>query len=176
MKTVSEEPSKSGTRSWPLPLFWLLLILLLVLDQSTKCWFMQNYWPGKSSVVIPGFLNLTYVRNDGMAFGLFQGNNFRLGLMACLVLALAFVYARTLNWRLLEPNITGALFLAGATGNLADRFRHGFVVDFADFYIGQWHWPAFNVADSCITLVVLWLFLRTTVLTGPRVDQSASQA
>jgi len=161
---------KLKNKAWPRPLFWIILSVLLGLDQVSKWWFMQHYWPGKSVSVIPGFFNLTYVRNDGMAFGLFQGNNLRLGLLACLILILAVSYARKLNWRLLEPNILGALFLAGATGNLIDRFQHGYVVDFADFYVGTWHWPAFNVADSCITLLVIWLFLRMTILDCPRVD------
>ena len=162
--------------AWPRPLFWISLSVLLALDQVSKGWFIRHYQPGSSVPVIPGFFSLTYVRNDGMAFGLFQGNNLLLGLLACLILILGLYYSRFLNWRLLEPNILGALFLAGAAGNLIDRFRHGYVVDFADFYLGNWHWPAFNVADSCITVMVVWLFVRMTIPGGTRVDHGRQGA
>ncbi len=143
-------------------MFWVLVAVILLLDQSSKIWILHHYWAGRSVAVIPAFFNLTFVANDGMAFGLFQGNNLRMGLVVCLILVIGFRYARSFDWNLRETNLIGALFVSGAIGNLSDRFRLGYVVDFADFYFApcNWHWPAFNVADSCITLAVIWVFLR----------------
>lgn len=139
--------------------FWVLGLGVFALDQITKAWVLVHM-PWRSIPVIPGFFNLTYVENTGVAFGLFTSHNFILGAIAVAFLAYAVYWARSLNWQSVEVNIVGAALVAGAAGNILDRFRHGFVVDFLDFYIGGWHWPAFNVADSLICVSVAWIFLR----------------
>jgi signal peptidase II len=142
--------------------FWLLLVSLLAVDQVSKWLVLKNFFHGQSREIIPNFFYLTFVTNDGIAWGMFRGNNFLLGVVVCVFLVLAFWFARRLDWHSKEINIVGAALLAGAFGNLIDRFRLGFVVDFADFIIPivNYRWPAFNVADSCISLCVVWLFLR----------------
>jgi signal peptidase II len=144
---------------WPCPRRWFytLVLGLLFLDLATKQWILNRFHLGESRGVIPGFFHLTYVANDGMAFGLFQGNNLLLGFLACGVLVLAFWMSRNLDWASVEVNLLAAFIVAGAVGNLSDRMRHGHVVDFLDFDLGFYRWPAFNVADSLITVTVCWL-------------------
>jgi signal peptidase II len=113
-------------------------------------------------VLIPGFLNLTYIENTGAAFGILSRSespwvpHFFLGatLVATIILLALYRSARP-EQRLLLASYT--LILGGAVGNLIDRVRFNSVVDFVDCYIGQYHWPAFNVADSCITVGVILL-------------------
>jgi signal peptidase II len=154
--------------SWPRPRRWFytLALGLLVLDLAAKQWILAHFYLGESRPVIPGFFHLTYVANDGMAFGLFQGNNLLLGAAACAVLVFAFWMARDLDWKKTEVNLLAAFIVAGALGNLTDRLRHGYVVDFLDFDLGFYRWPAFNVADSLITITACWLVWRMLCRTG----------
>lgn len=110
-----------------------------------------------SETVIPGFFNLVHARNTGIAFSLFADSAewIREGALpivsAVAVIGLLAYLLRTESghWRL---HLALTLVLAGAAGNLYDRMMYGYVTDFLDFYIGSWHWPAFNVADSAITV------------------------
>ncbi|MEJ5357597.1 MAG: signal peptidase II [Desulfobacterales bacterium] len=149
---------------------------ILVFDQATKALVLAALPPGGSLPVIPGFFDLTHVRNPGGAFGFLQQLDpaGRLVLFAtasiAAVLVLLGLYLQTppsqkrLSWGL-------ALVFGGALGNLVDRFRFGEVVDFLDLYVGRWHWPAFNVADSAITvgvgLFALQLFFPARRRTEP---------
>ncbi|NJK90851.1 MAG: signal peptidase II [Blastochloris sp.] len=148
--------------SWPQPrlIFWVLLPSLLLLDQGSKHWIRSEFWVGQSREIVPGFLNLTYVLNDGMAFGLFQGNNLLLGLIVLGILCVMLWWSRQLNWRSWEVNLVGAMILSGALGNLTDRIRFGHVIDFVDVYYRNFHWPVFNVADSCISISMVWVLIR----------------
>jgi signal peptidase II len=154
----------SNRGKWPKGWAWGLWGGLLALDQITKIWAIEALAPYGSREVIPGFFSLTYVQNTGVAFGFLAGHNWILGVAVALLLGVGLYWARELDWRLREVNLVAALLLSGAVGNLIDRIRHGYVVDFLDFYVGTWHWPAFNVADSCICLSVAWLLWRN--LTG----------
>jgi signal peptidase II len=149
-------------RHFPRWYFWALLGSLLAADQISKALVLGNFFHGQSREIVRNFFYLTFVTNDGIAWGLFRGNNLLLGIAVSVFLLAAFWYARRLNWRSAEVNVAGAALLAGALGNLTDRFRLGYVVDFADFIIpvANCHWPAFNVADSCISLCVAWLSYR----------------
>lgn len=143
----------------PRLLFYAVFLATLALDQATKIWVERSMFHGESIVLIPDFLNLTYVRNTGMAFGLFQGRSDLLAVVVLLVLAGAVWWARKLPWQSWETNVLAGLIVSGAFGNLIDRFRLGFVIDFVDVYTPflQPHWPAFNVADSAISISMLWL-------------------
>lgn len=168
----------SVSRNTPRSLFWVLLPALVVLDQVTKVWVEKNFWPGKSVPIIPGFFNLTYVLNDGMAFGMFQGRNTLLFIVVSGIMAGMIWWSRTLDWNKAELNILASMILSGAIGNLVDRMRLGHVIDFADFYVGSAHWPAFNVADSCITVSVVWIVGRTLLGKGifePNIDPKTGQ-
>ena len=146
-----------------------IIIFIVVVDQISKIYVFNNFHLGESVPVIDGFFNLTYVKNSGAAFG-FGGtfhNYIRYALFLALPVVACFWLAFLLFKSLTGPKIMTyayTLILGGAIGNLIDRFRLDFVVDFFDFYIGESHFATFNVADSAITLaaglIILDFFLQ----------------
>ena len=130
---------------------------VLVLDQITKAVILARFSEETMIPVIPGLFRLVRVENRGMAFGLLadSSSGFLFGLLVVLSVA-ALCLVSFLLWRNpLSPAYSAAglaLILGGAAGNLVDRIARGKVVDFLDFYIGSYHWPAFNVADSAIVI------------------------
>lgn len=135
-----------------------LAVGIVLLDQVTKYWISQI----KPYVnVIPGFFNLVYVENTGAAFGIFQG---RLGILSLISLA-AMAVLVVLIWQEHHERkgmlLALALILGGTGGNLIDRVRLKYVVDFLEFYIKTYRWPAFNIADSAISTGVALLILLT---------------
>jgi signal peptidase II len=145
---------------WPRPSFYLMIVLIIALDQLTKMWATFSLRPLGTMTLLPGFLNLTYVRNTGIAFGMFAGQGMLVALFVAALALAAFFYARDLNWASWEPNLVGGCLCGGALGNLLDRSRLGYVVDFFDAHLGPHHWPVFNLADSVICLAVGWIVLR----------------
>jgi signal peptidase II len=136
--------------------------VVIVLDQVTKLYIMQNMRPHESIPIVPNLFSLTYIRNPGAAFGLLasSSNAFRMvffGLTSVFALGLL----GTILLRMPERDWIGRLsvagILGGAIGNLIDRLRYGEVIDFLDVYVENYHWPAFNVADSAITVGVIFL-------------------
>lgn len=135
----------------------LVATSVVLLDQLTKYLIKMRLALHDHVVVIKGFFNITHILNPGGAFGFFAAQSpeirkfvflFLSSLVALFVLWFYKKCAQThvvLSYGL-------ALIFGGAVGNLIDRFRYGMVVDFLDFYIGSLHWPAFNVADSAITI------------------------
>jgi signal peptidase II len=145
------------------PYVWILAAVV-VLDQATKLIVDRMMALHESHDVIDGFLRLTYVRNRGAAFGLLSDADlpFQAALFSVLSLgALAAIglYAWRLPVQSRLPRLALALIMGGAVGNLIDRMRLGYVIDFVDAYLGPHHWPAFNVADSAITVGVVLLVL-----------------
>jgi len=140
--------------------YWILLIVFLVviaLDQSTKLMIQQTLPLHKTVEIIPGFFNLIHVRNTGGAFGIFGGEKGPLGSVLFVVASLVAVgILVVLFLRVKEHEKTLAfslaLLLSGAIGNLLDRLSYGEVIDFLDFHVSLYHWPAFNVADSAISI------------------------
>lgn len=140
-------------------LWWLLvgIIFLIITDQVTKGIVDSSFNLYESIPVIDGFFNLTYVRNKGAAWGMGAefGDGFRMILFKILPVLVVFGLFYALYKSLkdaLHISIAYALIIAGAIGNLIDRIFLDFVVDFFDVYIGNHHWPAFNVADACISI------------------------
>jgi signal peptidase II len=128
------------------------------LDQATKFLVLRSIDPEQPRSVIPGFFNLVNITNNGAAFGSFKNNNGFFVALSCL--ALLFVVVLLVRRRSLDfwRDISLALLLAGVLGNLTDRLLYGHVIDFLlfDLHVPFAHpWPAFNVADSCITLAVI---------------------
>jgi signal peptidase II len=148
------------TRRWPGILFYLVALAMIALDQATKVWALKSLQPVGMVTVVPGFFNLTFVRNTGIAFGMFQGEGWLVALFMIVLAGVAFYYTRDLNWRGWEPNLVGGCLMGGALGNLLDRSRLGYVVDFFDVYVGSHHWPVFNVADSLVCIAVGWIVVR----------------
>ncbi len=137
----------------------LISLIVVILDQFTKA-VIANYLILHQSIeVIGGFFNIIHVRNPGAAFSLFHDSNkifrtlFLIGTSMVALIVVFFVYRKTENN--LPYRIALSLIAGGAVGNLIDRVRFGEVVDFLDVYVGRYHWPAFNVADSAITAGVL---------------------
>jgi signal peptidase II len=152
-------------------MIFLLIVVgtIIVLDQVTKL-LVLHFLPLFSMIkVIPGFFNLVHVRNTGGAFSFLAGEptGWRLGLFIGLTLfvvaIILFAYGK-LQSRNYWSRTAYALITGGALGNLVDRLRFGEVVDFLDWYVGVYHWPAFNVADSAITVGALMLVV--SVLRG----------
>ncbi len=117
---------------WPRPLFYAVLVLVIAVDQLTKLWATASLRPLGSVPLVPGFFSLTYVRNTGIAFGMFAHQGLMVALFVVLLGVLGFDYTRGLNWAGWEPNLVGGCLVGGALGNLLDRSRLGFVVDFFD--------------------------------------------
>jgi len=146
--------------------------VVVVLDQIVKLIALDRLAPGVPVDVVPGLVALTLVRNPGLAFGLLSGIpagwRWVVGLLSLLALVVLLrVALRVLpkgGWR--EQTAIGLIF-GGAVGNLIDRTRFGAVVDFVDVYFRGWHWPAFNVADSAITIGVAMLALAALADRSP---------
>lgn len=143
----------------------LIAFLTIVLDQITKLVVLRRFQLGESIDVIGGFFNLTYVRNTGAAFGLLADAHptFRIPFFVVVPLialgAIAYIF-RKLPDNDLKLSSALALVIGGAVGNLIDRVRLGYVVDFLDFHWKfSYHFPAFNVADMAICVGVGFLML-----------------
>ena len=147
---------------------------VILLDQLTKAVVQASLFPGESVTVIPGFFNLTYVRNPGAAFGFLASKNAAIVLPFFIVITLVVIAGIIYYYRKADPadrvHRWGlSLVLGGAAGNLIDRVRLQEVVDFLEFYAGDIHfppiipWPAFNIADTAISTGVGLLILDMIV-------------
>jgi signal peptidase II len=153
-------------------------LAVLFLDQWTKGIITRTMEVHQSRTVIADVFDLTYVRNSGAAFGLFASVDsslkaILLNSVAVIVFLVVSAYALRSSHRSVRLQVGLALILGGAVGNLLDRVRFGYVVDFLDFSISGHHWPAFNVADSAICIGVGLLFLdmlRNEDSEAPRPD------
>jgi signal peptidase II len=138
---------------------------VIVFDQVTKLHIMETMRLHESIPIVPNLFSLTYIRNPGAAFGLLAGssNAFRMVFFG-LTSIFALVLLSTILCRMPERDWLGRLsvagILGGAVGNLIDRLRYGEVIDFLDVYVDNYHWPAFNVADSAITIGVIFLIIH----------------
>ncbi len=144
---------------------FLFFLIILILDLLTKYWAKTYLVLGQPLVIIPDIFNLTLVYNPGAAFGMFAAlPDFwrRLTLWSvsfvALLVVLRYMYNEAKDDLVSRYALSG--ILAGAFGNILDRYRMDRVIDFLDFYWGNYHWPAFNVADSMISIGVFTLVLR----------------
>jgi len=135
-----------------------LVLVVVVLDQLTKIWIVKSFQLYESLEVIPAFFNLTYLTNKGAALVSGRGRCGLASLFFLILASVALVFV-VIAWfrmrndhRFYGPAL--ALIAGGAIGNVIDRVRLGAVVDFLDFYVAGYHWPAFNVADSAICVGV----------------------
>jgi signal peptidase II len=145
-------------------LFSVLVVLGVGLDQLTKWWVSVNLPMNAVQPVIDGFFNLVRVHNRGAAFGLLAnwGSAYASLFFVCLTLVIIGVvgyFFTQLSGEATLGTVAYSLVIAGAVGNLIDRLRLGEVIDFLDFYVGRYHWPAFNVADALICCGAALLFI-----------------
>ena len=137
------------------PTILLAALSVLILDQLTKFFIHQNLGLGQSIPLIRNILHFTYVTNTGSAFSLLKGHNLLFILFSLVVIAFIWYYAKEIKENEKYLQIAVGLLLGGTLGNQTDRLVHGFVVDFIDFRI----WPVFNVADSVVTISVIFLII-----------------
>ena len=161
------------TRRAPGWLLWLLAAGVFVLDRLSKKWVLEALTFTHQKDVLGDLLRFTYVRNPGVAFGLFQGHGLSLGWLSLVALAAVVWLAVRTPSRAWPRAVALGLILGGALGNLYDRLRWGSVVDFIDVGIGPHRFWTFNVADSAITVgVFVW---AATLLFGPHEHEHASE-
>jgi len=142
-----------------------LVAFTLILDRWTKSLIHSQFELNESIPVIDGFFNITYVRNTGVAFGIFSSisspaKSVLLSLFTIVAVVVVIVYSvrSPVRNRLLQVAL--GFILGGALGNLYDRISYGYVIDFLEFYFHSYHWPAFNVADSAISTGVVLLAIE----------------
>jgi signal peptidase II len=152
--------------------FALISAVVVVLDQVTKIAVLRHMPLYQSITVIPGFFNLTHIHNPGGAFGFMARHDspwrhwlFLAAAAVALVMIIYFYHQTPPDRRLFGAAL--ALIFGGAVGNLIDRLRYGVVVDFLDFYIGNLHWPTFNIADSAVTVGVIVFILHILFKKAP---------
>jgi len=144
----------SGRPIWRV--FLALAATILAADQLTKAWLTSLLAPGESVRVVDDLVRLVHGQNAGGLFGLFQGQALPFALVSVVVVGLIVAY-HARSGRNLYLSITLGLLLGGALGNLLDRLRLGYVVDFVDAGIGAMRWYTFNVADAAISCAILLL-------------------
>ncbi len=138
----------------------LFAVLLVAADQLTKYWAVSRLKPVGSVTVLPGFFNLSYVENQGAAWGMLAGQQVFLIAFSLLTLGFLVWRRRQLFAPLWGSTLTMTLLFGGVVGNLIDRVRLSHVIDFLDFHWRGAHFPAFNVADASICCGV-FLFIVT---------------
>ena len=153
---------------------WLVLVVIVV-DFASKQWVMNNMMLHETQPLMP-YLNLFYAHNYGAAFSFLADKGgwqrwFFAGIAIAIALALLVMMYRTRAQKKIA-NCAYALIIGGALGNLFDRMWHGFVVDFVDFYIGNWHFATFNIADTAICVGAALVVLEGFI--APNTDDKAA--
>ena len=153
--------------------------ILIILDQYTKMWVNTHIPKHRFIMVIDNFFAITHIRNPGVAFGLgadwsaeYKTYLFIGFSIIAIIAILVFFHQTPPENKMVRVGLI--LIFSGAIGNLIDRILYQEVIDFLDFFVGSYHWPAFNIADSCITIGVLLMFMDL-IQTGktPRVEDSS---
>lgn len=154
----------------PIPTKYIILAgifsAILFLDQWTKHLVHTQFRWGESKPIVGSVFSLTYVRNKGAAFGMLNNapEKFRKPfflIIPLFALGLILFFFKKLEEDQLWVAVALSLILSGAIGNMIDRARFGYVIDFLDFYYQKWHYPAFNVADSAIVIGVGMMFIHS---------------
>ncbi len=135
---------------------WVALIAVTIvgLDQFSKWLVVRSIRPEETHVVISGFFSLVNWRNTGAAWGIFRDYNLVLTAISLLTVLALYLFRHSFQLSRPGPRLALGLIAGGIIGNLVDRIRVGSVIDFLSFYVGEYHWPAFNVADSAICIGV----------------------
>jgi signal peptidase II len=140
------------------PLFLGLIVAIVVADQLSKAWLTGFLAPGASVAVVDDWLRLVFSENRGGLFGLLQGSVLAFAALSMVVIGVIVAYHARAGR---DPylSVTLGLLTGGAIGNLIDRLRYGYVVDFVDAGVGNVRWYTFNVADAAISTSIVLLFL-----------------
>lgn len=151
----------------------LVALYVVLLDQASKEWIRDAFALHESVELVPGFFHLTYIRNTGAAWGMFSGQNLTLSLLAVVMLVALVLFRRKLLPPGLLHRVALGLLCGGIVGNLFDRLRLDYVTDYLDFFWHEWHFPAFNIADSAICIGVGIYILGTLLARPPASTPSA---
>jgi signal peptidase II len=158
--------------------YFVLIIVLILTDQVTKALIARNIFLNSSVKVIPGFFQLVHIRNRGAIFGFFNQSGSQLVYLllslasfTALGLVIYYFFKTPADEKFLRISLS--LILAGALGNFIDRIFRGSVIDFLDLSVKGWHWPSFNVADSCISIGALMLVFAFLFKRSPRCSLSS---
>lgn len=150
----------------------LITALLVAIDQGTKLWALQSLKPIHNMTLVEGFMDLTFVENRGVAFGMFAGQRWFILLLTGAIVGVLVYYYRNMPCTKEYGWVRGALLLVlgGAIGNIIDRIFRGYVVDFFEFTFFEW--PVFNVADIYVVAgVILLMFLILFVIKEEPVEK-----
>ncbi len=140
---------------------------IVVADQLLKQWILAGFTPGESVDIADGYLRITLIHNSGALFGIFQGQAGLFALASLGVMALIVWFQSRAGTGNLILTLALGLLLGGAIGNLIDRLRFDYVLDFVDAGIGAWRWYTFNVADSAISMSLVLLLSQALWPVGP---------
>lgn len=142
-----------------------LSILIVIIDQITK-FIVHKFMDLYDSInVIPYFLNFTYIRNEGIAFGIyFEGGKIFFIILPILITIYLFYLLKNEEFQDYQSQIALYLIIAGAIGNIIDRIFRGYVVDFIDFHLNGMHWYVFNIADSSVTIGLIFLLYSSIIV------------
>jgi signal peptidase II len=157
---------------------WVALLMgawVAGLDQLTKVWIRETVPLHGSIPVWAGCFDVTYVKNTGAAWGMFNEHNELLALLALVMLALLLGFRRRVLPRGRGGDVILGLLGGGIVGNLLDRLRLDFVTDYLDFYVGRWHWPAFNIADAAICAGVVFFVILSWRERQPAENESGEE-
>ena len=170
MSLLSAEGADVGkpfvSRPWAALPLYVIAIAIVVLDQVSKFVIVRAMRLGQTIPLIPDFFDISYVLNPGAAFGILASRSsafrspFFVGVSVLAIGLIVYYYHRYLHEPAHLPPAALGLILGGAVGNLIDRLRVGMVIDFLDFHLSGYHWPAFNVADAAISIGVGLMLLR----------------
>ncbi|MFI0347797.1 MAG: signal peptidase II [Chthoniobacterales bacterium] len=146
-------------KSRSLTIFFPIILLLVALDQLTKLFVLHTIPLYGTIKIVPGFFYLTHLYNTGAAFGMFHDSNrFFIGIS---LVTLGILVWQQRHFVTLPLQMGWMLLISGILGNVADRCRYGHVIDFLDVQVFSYHWPAFNVADSCICLATVFFLVSS---------------
>jgi signal peptidase II len=158
--------------------YFVLIIVLILTDQVTKALIARNIFLNSNVEVIPGFFQLVHIRNKGAIFGFFNQSGSQLvylllslASLTALVLVIYYFFKTSAEEKFLRISLS--MILAGALGNFIDRVLRGYVIDFLDLSVKGWHWPSFNVADSCISIGALMLVFAFLFKRSPKCSLSS---
>jgi signal peptidase II len=153
---VDETATRDARRGAHWTVFVGLAAVVVVLDQLSKAWLVSNLAPGEVVEVVGDAIRLIFSQNSGALFGLFRDQALLFGIVSLGVIGLIVAYHRH-SGRSLYLSIALGLLLGGALGNVIDRLRLGYVVDFVDIGIGNLRWYTFNVADAAVSTSIVLL-------------------
>jgi len=159
-----------GRARWPI--FIGIAVAVFVLDQLAKAWLVSTLSPGERIQVVGDYVRLIHSQNTGALFGLFRDQALFFAIVSVGVVG-AIVWFHHSSGRNTLLSVALGLLLGGALGNMADRFRIGYVVDFVDVGIGNLRFYTFIIADSAISLAILLLLLSAFLMTGDRGSQGS---